>query len=197
MANIFDTIITQGVRAGKVPARTEEAREWYRNAGKQIKRVNENTLMRSDTDRLVNKLLPGAMYMFQYDPKYKETLPYYDRVPLIFPFKLIKGGFYGINLHYLPLTLRARLMDGLYDYTNNKRYDESTRMTLSYKLLNASANLKYFKPCIKHYLYDHVQSRFMYIYPSEWDIAIFLPTARFEKRTANYVHGQSRQAITM
>lgn len=197
MANIFDTIITQGVRAGKVPARTEEAREWYRNAGKQIKRVNENTLMRSDTDRLVNKLLPGAMYMFQYDPKYKETLPYYDRVPLIFPFKLIKGGFYGINLHYLPLTLRARLMDGLYDYTSNKRYDESTRMTLSYKLLNASANLKYFKPCIKHYLYDHVQSRFMYIYPSEWDIAIFLPTARFEKRTANYVHGQSRQAITM
>ena len=118
-------------------------------------------------------------------------------MPLIFPFKLIKGGFYGINLHYLPLTLRARLMDGLYDYTNNKRYDESTRMTLSYKLLNASANLKYFKPCIKHYLYDHVQSRFMYIYPSEWDIAIFLPTARFEKRTANYVHGQSRQAITM
>jgi hypothetical protein len=197
MASVFDTIITQGVRAGKVPARTEEAREWYRNAGKQIKRVNENTLMRSDTDRLVNKLLPGAMYMFQYDPKYKETLPYYDRVPLIFPFKLIKGGFYGINLHYLPLTLRARLMDGLYDYTNNKRYDESTRMTLSYKLLNASANLKYFKPCIKHYLYDHVQSRFMYIYPSEWDIAIFLPTARFEKRTANYVHGQSRQAITM
>lgn len=197
MASVFDTIITQGVRAGKVPARTEEAREWYRNAGKQIKRVNENTLMRSDTDRLVNKLLPGAMYMFQYDPKYKETLPYYDRVPLIFPFKLIKGGFYGINLHYLPLTLRARLMDGLYDYTSNKRYDESTRMTLSYKLLNASANLKYFKPCIKHYLYDHVQSRFMYIYPSEWDIAIFLPTARFEKRTANYVHGQSRQAITM
>lgn len=197
MASVFDTIITQGVRAGKVPARTEEAREWYRNAGKQIKRVNENTLMRSDTDRLVNKLLPGAMYMFQYDPKYKETLPYYDRVPLIFPFKLIKGGFYGINLHYLPLTLRARLMDGLYDYTNNKRYDESTRMTLSYKLLNASANLKYFKPCIKHYLYDHVQTRFMYIYPSEWDIAIFLPTARFEKRTANYVHGQSRQAITM
>ena len=197
MASVFDTIITQGVRAGKVPARTEEAREWYRDAGKQIKRVNENTLMRSDTDRLVNKLLPGAMYMFQYDPKYKETLPYYDRVPLIFPFKLIKGGFYGINLHYLPLTLRARLMDGLYDYTSNKRYDESTRMTLSYKLLNASANLKYFKPCIKHYLYDHVQSRFMYIYPSEWDIAIFLPTARFEKRTANYVHGQSRQAITM
>ena len=197
MATVFDTIITQGVRSGKVPARTEEARQWYRDAAKQIKRVNENTLMRSDTDRLVNKILPGAMYMFQYDPKYKDTLPYYDRVPLIFPFKLVKDGFYGINLHYLPLTLRARLMDGLYDYTNNKRYDETTRMTLSYRLLNSSARLKYFQPCVKHYLYQHVQTRFMYIYPSEWDIAIFLPTARFEKRTANYVHAQSRMAITM
>lgn len=197
MATVFDTIITQGVRSGKVPARTEEAREWYRNAAKQIKRVNENTLMRADTDRLVNKILPGAMYMFQYDPKYKDTLPYYDRVPLIFPFKLVKDGFYGINLHYLPLTLRAKLMDGLYDYTNNKRYDESTRMNMSYRLLNSSARLKYFQPCVKHYLYQHVQTRFMYIYPSEWDIAIFLPTARFEKRTANYVHAQSRMAITM
>ncbi len=197
MATVFDNIITQGVRTGKVPARTEDAREWYRNAAKQIKRVNENTLMRSDTDRLMNKLLPGAMYMFQYDPKYKDTLPYYDRVPLIFPFKMVKDGFYGINLHYLPLTLRARLMDGLYDFTNNKRYDESTRINLSYRLLNGSAKLKYFQPCIKHYLYDHVQTRFMYIYPSEWDIAIFLPTARFEKRTTNYVHAQSRKAITM
>jgi hypothetical protein len=88
-------------------------------------------------------------------------------------------------------------MDGLYDYTNNKRYDETTRMTMSYKLLTSSARLKYFQPCVKRYLYSHVQTRFMYIYPSEWDIAIFLPTARFEKRTANYVHAQSRTAITM
>lgn len=196
MATVFDTIITQGVRSGKVPARTEEAREWYRNAAKQIKRVNENTLMRSDTDRLVNKILPGAMYMFQYDPKYKDTLPYYDRVPLIFPFRIVKDGFYGINLHYLPLTLRAKLMDGLYDFVNNKRYDETTRMNLSYRLLNSSSKLRYFQPCVKHYLYNQMQTRFMYIYPSEWDIAIFLPTARFQKRTANYVHAQSRTVIT-
>lgn len=197
MASLFDNIITKGVRAGQVPAREEKAREWYRDAAKVVKRVNENTLMRQDTGRLTNRLLPGSMYLFQYDPKYKDTLPYYDRVPLIFPFKMVQGGFYGINLHYLPLTLRAKLMDGLYDYTNNKRYDESTRLNLSYRLLNSSARLRYFEPCIKHYLFDHVQTRFMYIYPSEWDIALFLPLARFEKRTANYVHAQSRKMITM
>lgn len=193
--NIFDTIITKGVRSGKVPARTEEARVWYRDAAKQIKRVNENTLIRSDGERLTNKILPGSMYLFQYDAKHKDTLPYWDRVPLIFPFKIVKGGFYGINLHYLPMTLRARLMDGLYDFTTNKRYDESTRISMSYKLLSSSAKLRYFAPCVKHYLNDHVESRFMYIYPSEWDIAIFLPLARFQNRTANYVHAQSRKMI--
>ncbi len=197
MAGLFDDIVAKGVRAGQIPARTEAAREWYRNAAKQIKRVNENTLMRQDTDRLHTKMLPGAMYMFQYDPKWKDTLPYYDRVPLIFPFRLTKDGFYGLNLHYLPLTLRARMMDGLYDFTTNKRYDESTRINLSYRLLNGAANLKYYKPCIKQYLYSQLQTRFMYIYPSEWDIAIFLPTARFEKRSANYVHAQSRLKVTM
>jgi hypothetical protein len=194
-ANVFDTIITKGVRAGQVPARTDDAREWYRNAAKQIKRVNENTLMKTDTDRLTNKILPGNMYIFQYDAKHKDTLPFWDRVPLIFPFRKVKGGFYGINLHYLPLNLRAKLMDGLYDYTTNSRYDETTRINLSYRLLNGVAKLRYFKPCIKMYLDEHVTTRFMYIYPSEWDIAIFLPIARFEKRTANYVHAQSRNII--
>lgn len=197
MAGLFDNIVAKGVRAGQLPARTEAAREWFRNAGKQVKRVNENTLMTQDSGRLTNKILPGAMYIMQYDPKYKDTLPYYDRVPLIFPFKFDRDGFYAINLHYLPLTLRAKMMDGLYDFTTNKRYDESTRINLSYKLLSSSSKLRYFEPCVKRYLHSHVQSRFMYVYPSEWDIAIFLPIARFEKKSANFVHAESRKLISM
>lgn len=195
-SQVFDTIITQGVRSGKIPARTEEARVWYRDRAKAMRSINEKTLINSDGSRLTSGLLPGSMYLFQYDAKYKDTLPYWDRAPLIFPFRLVRDGFYGINLHYLPLKLRARLLDGLYDYTNNKRYDESTKINMSYRLLNSSAKLRYFKPCVKHYLNEHVQSKFMYIYPSEWDIAMFLPLARFEKKTANYVYAQSQKMIT-
>lgn len=195
--HIFDNLITQGVRAGQIPARTEAAREWYRNSARAIRHISERKLINSDGSRLVNKILPGSMYLFQYDAKHKDTLPYWDKAPLIFPFKIVKGGFYGINLHYLPLKLRARLMDGLYDFTTNKRYDESTRINLSYRLLNSTAKLRYFKPCIKHYLNEQVQTRFMYIYPSEWDIAMFLPLARFQKRTANHVHAKSEKMITM
>lgn len=195
MANTFDTIITKGVRAGQIPARTDAAREWYRDAAKQIKRVNEKALINSEGERLTSVLQPGSMYLFRYDPKHKDTLPYYDTVPLIFPFRKVPGGFYGLNLHYLPLNLRAKLMDGLYSYINNNRFDESTKLAMNYKLLSSSAKLRYFAPCVKQYLYSHMDSRFMYIYPSEWDIALFLPLARFEKRTANYVHAQSRKMI--
>lgn len=192
---IFDDLLIKGVKSGQIPARTKEAREWYRNSAKGIKKVNESTLMKTDVDRLKNRVAAGSMYLFAYDPKYKKTLPYYDNLPLIFPFKKVEGGFLGINLHYLPLNLRAKLMDGLYEYTNNTRYDETTKINLSYGLLNKAAKLRYFKPCIKHYLTEHVRSRFMYIHPTEWDMALFLPLARFEGATQREVWEDSRRKI--
>ena len=195
MASIFDTSITKGVRSGQIPARTQEAREWYRQTAKEVGKVNERKLFENHKDRMTSTPIVGNMYLFQYDAKHKDTLPYWDRLPLIFPFRSVKGGFYGINLHYLPLQMRAKLMDGLYDLANNTRYDESTRLNLNYQLLVGAAKTRYISPCVKMYLTSHVQSRFMYIYPSEWDIALFLPLARFEKRTANHVHAQSRKMV--
>jgi hypothetical protein len=135
------------------------------------------------------------MYLFNYDAKHKDTLPYFDRFPLVFPFKKVKGGFYGINLHYLPLQYRARLMDALYDVTNNNRYDETTRLRISYDILNQASRFRYFKPCVKHYLTSQLRSRFLYIYPSEWDIALFLPLERFQGASKATVFKDSRQAL--
>ena len=195
MATVFDTIITQGVRAGQIPARTNQAREWFRETAGKMNRVNEREMMRGEVSRMTTQPLLGSMYMFYYDPKYKEELPYYDRFPLIFPYQKVKGGFMGLNLHYLPLQFRAKLMDGLYDYANNTRYDESTKLKLNYELLTRASKLRWFQPCIKHYLTQHVQSKFMYVYPSEWDIALFLPTERFVKAKKNQVWMDSKRML--
>lgn len=196
MASIFDEIITKGVRAGQIPARTEQAREWYRNTARKVRQINERSFLRSDQERLSTRQpIIGSMYSFLYDPKHKETLPFYDRFPLIFPFRKVRGGFYGINLHYLPPQLRAKLMDGLYEHANNSRYDETTKIRMNYELLTRVSNLKWFKPCVKHYLTDHVRSKFMYIYPSEWDIALFLPTERFTKAAKTVVWNNSKQML--
>lgn len=195
MSTVFDTIITQGVRSGQIPARTQDARDWFRETAQKISRINERELMRGDASRLTSKTIIGSMYMYYYDPKYKEELPYYDRFPLVFPFRRVPGGFYGLNLHYLPLPLRARLMDGLYDYANNTRYDESTKVKMNFSLLQSVSKLKFFAPCVKHYLDEHVRSRFMYVYPSEWDVALFLPTERFAKKTKTQVWSESKKML--
>ena len=197
MAVLFDEILNKGIRQGKIPAQTAKARDWYRDTAKDYKNVKENDFFgkKGDKDRMTAQPLVGSMYMYEYSAKYKDTLPYYDRLPLIFPYKKVKGGFYGLNMHYLPLPLRAKLMDALYETANNKRYDETTRLKLSYEILQGAAKFKEFKPCIKRYLTSQVTSKFMYVYPSEWDIALFLPTERFVGASKAKVFADSRRAI--
>ena len=211
MAIIFDELLTKGVRTGQIPSRTQDAREWYRNAAKNygssvrksgtregrtdFAKINEKKFIGAEPQRLVNTLEPGSMYMFMYDPKWKETLPFYDKFPLIFPFKVESDRFMGINLHYLPLQFRAKLMDSLYTTKNNNRYDESTKLRISYDILKGAAKFRYFEPCIKQYLFKQMQSKFMYVYPSEWDMALFLPLERFEKASKAQVWSATRKQV--
>jgi len=179
LATVFDRILTQGVRAGQIPARTQEAREWYRDAASRTNALQPGRLVRSDPDRNRSQIRIGDMYLYHYDPKYKETLPYYDRFPLVFPFKKVPRGWLGINMHYLPLPYRAQLMDALYALSTNQRYDEQTRLRMNYDILNGASRFRWFKPTVHRYLINHVESRLIYIHPSEWDIALFLPLERF------------------
>jgi hypothetical protein len=151
--------------------------------------------MKEEPIKLTNREIVGSMYMFFYDPKHKETLPYYDSFPLIIVLGPAEGGFLGLNLHYLPPTLRAKFLDAILDVTNNKRYDDTTRFRLTYNLLQRAASMKYYKACIKHYLNDHVRSRFALVAPPEWEIATFLPTADFQKASRNQVYADSKRKI--
>lgn len=196
MAGIFDEIITTGVRSGQVPARTQAARDWYRTTAQGAGRINEKRLVNSDPGRLRVQARPGHMYMYMYDPKHKDTLPYYDRFPIIFPYHVESDRFWGINLHYLPIPYRAKLMDSLYDIANNSRFDESTKLKINYQILSSASKYKFFKPCVKQYLFTQMKSKFVYIYPSEWDIAIFLPLERFTKANKQQVWSQIRKQIS-
>lgn len=176
--------------------RTLAANMWLREQAKSVRVVqNPRQLMTKQSDRLVTSLTVGRMYLFMYDPKMKDELPYYDRFPLVFPFKRVKGGFYGINLHYLPHMLRARLMDNLYSLANNTKNDDSTKLRLSYAMLNKAARFRYFKPCVKHYLNSHVRTRFLWVPADQWETALFLPLERFVGATKQQVWRDSRRMV--
>lgn len=192
---VFTNILQQAADNNIVANKTADARDWFRETASSVGTVNTQRLMSSGRDRLAARPYPGRMYCFMYDAKHKGTLPYYDKFPLIFPIGPAENGFMGINLHYLPHTFRARLMDALYETANNKKYDETTKLRISYDILSKASKFKYFKPCIKHYLNTQVRSRFLYITPEEWDIALFLPTERFQGARKDKVWKDSRQMI--
>lgn len=172
-----------------------DARDWYREKAREVVSMNPNKIISQNKSFNRTMIQPGFMYLFGYNPKMKDELPFYDRYPLIFPFKSEEGGFLGMNLHYLPHIMRARLMDQLYELTNNDRFDKTTKLRASYAMLNSASRYKYFKPCVKRYLYSHVQTNFLFIPSNEWDIALFLPLERFEKQNKGSVFKDSRFKI--
>jgi hypothetical protein len=196
MSNLFQKLELEAFRKGINP-RTAESRDWFRRKVQNLRRINRTELMQEDEITLANKSQPliGSMNMFFYDPKHKDTLPFYDRFPLAIIVGPAEKGFYGLNLHYLPPVLRAKLLDSLMDITNNKKYDETTKFQLSYKILQGVTKFRYYKPCLKHYLTQHVKSRLARVQAPEWEIATFLPTADWAKASSNQVYKQSRAMV--
>lgn len=196
MSNLFQKVSQQAFRAGINP-RSDESRQWFRTKLQDMRRIDRRGLMQADEVKLVNKSQPliGSMNMFFYDAKHKDTLPYFDRFPLVIIVKGAPGGFMGLNLHYLPPVLRAKMLDGLMETVNNKKYDETTRFQVTYSMLQATARLKFYKPCLKHYLFSQVRSRLARVEAPEWEIATFLPTADWEGSSSNSVYKDSRKII--
>jgi len=194
MSNLFQNLQIQAFKAGITP-RTQESRDWFRRKAQQLRRINRDSLLNSKDLDQENKSVVGSMYMFFYDPKHKDTLPYYDKFPLVIVVGPAEKGFHGLNLHYLPPTLRAQFLDKLLDITTDAKYTDSTKFKMSYELLKRAQKFKYFKPCFKHYLTSQVKSQFAKVNATEWEIATFLPTAMFEKKTAAQVYGESRKML--
>ena len=183
----------EAFRKGIQP-RTAQSRAWFRKRVQNM-RVNRRDLMNEDPIQKRKRHAAGSMYFFFYDAKHKDTLTYWDAFPLIIAVGPAKGGFYGMNLHYLPIPLRAKFLDALMDITNNKKYDESTRFKVSAEMMQSAAKFKYFKPCWKHYLTSQVEGQLAYIPPPEWEIATFLPTAQWQGNK-NRVYKDSRSMIS-
>ena len=183
-AYIFQTIANKGSAQGISSNATKEARDWYRDAAQKVTNVSAPRLLtdRANIKAKITQQDIGKMYMFFYDALHKDTLPYFDMFPLIFIIGFKEDGFLGINLHYISPLLRARLMDALYTTANNNKYDNTTKLKISYQLLNKASKFKYFSPCVKHYLWSQVVGQYLNVEVQNWDIALMLPTERFAGR---------------
>ena len=181
------------IKTSTAGAKARAAGDWFKEkvrqagASARMKAVTPNQLLRRQPD---DNILLGKMFFYKYDPKFAKKLPYWDMYPLVFPFERAPGGFYGLNLHYIPPRDRAVLMDNLNQYASNNKYDKTTRLELSYRLLKRYGRAV---PCVKRYLGDRIVSQTVRIDADEWEIAIFLPVERFQKASKGEVWADSRR----
>lgn len=163
--------------------------DWFKEAvsdddGKLRGQLKRKTTLQTST------LVPGQMYFFGYDAKNKDTLPYWDAFPLIFPLDDQGSHFLGLNMHYLQPNLRAALFDKLtYEGTGNR----ASQMAKSYSVLKSASKYKLFEPCLKKYLKSHMTSRFIHVPPESWESAIFLPVADWRNATHAHVWKKTRR----
>ena len=187
---LIDRIKESLAKSGYAP-RSREARAWLKSKVPAL-RPTKGDLMR-DRERFKNQSIIGRMYFYYYDPKTKDSLPYYDRFPLVIPIERYSDGFLGLNLHYIHPKRRIILLDKLSVILNNHDYDETTRFRISYDYLKRASKIYEASPCIKRYLSGHVQSRFLEITADEWDIAALLPVESFVGATTSKVYADSRK----
>ena len=164
--------------------------DWYRDKIKEFGKPGAMDLIRDG--KRDNNPFYGRLNMFFYDPKYKKTLPYYDTFPLVLPLENYPDGFLGINFHYLPMKLRLQLLDIVVDYSNNTKFDESTRLAVDYSKLK---KFNIIKPTLKRYLAGRVKTQFRRIDADEFTVAVLLPIARWKKASASEVYKDSRSMI--
>ena len=160
---------------------------WFRN---KIAEFGKPTAMDLLKDGKRNaRPFYGNLNMFFYDPKFKKTLPYYDRFPLVLPIERYSDGFLGINLHYLPIPLRIGLLDELMDYSTDTNFDKKTKINVNYSRLKSVGLIK---PTLKRYLAGHVKSMFRRVDADEFTVATLLPVQRFTKANEKKVWSDSR-----
>ena len=141
---IFTNVLEQGrtgrTTSGIIRPGTDEARDWYRDLALSVRSVRVENIVRKNPEYNRLTIKPGFLYLFNYDPKTKEKLKYYDRFPLVIPIETYPDGFLGLNLHYIHPKHRLILLDKLSDTASNKKLDANTRLRISYDYCRKNYN---------------------------------------------------------
>jgi hypothetical protein len=183
-----DEIKSQGYEA-----RSRVAREWFREKVRELSgRINREKLLSDPAFKLKDNPIWGQILMFVYRAKNRETLEYYDRFPLALMISEKASGFLGLNLHYLEPMTRAVFLDRLMDILGQKELDFTTRLRVTYQLLQKTKKFREFWPCLHEYRYDCITSKIVQVSAADWPVAVFLPTEYFSGAPKTQVWRESR-----
>ena len=115
----FDKRFEDFIREHGSEARAKTfATKWFEE---QTKKPRVNTS--ADFALHSGRLEAGKIYIFNYDPKTKDILSFYDKHPIILalgPSKRVEGLDLGININFLPPKYKRFLLGKIFDYSRSK-----------------------------------------------------------------------------
>lgn len=157
--------------------------------------VAKTDLLKTTASKQSNRVYPGTMVIFGYDPKYKEELPFYDKFPCVLVTSVTETGWVGLNVHYLPYLLRAKLFDKLWLIAKDTKNSNQQILRMNWKLLGNVSRFPEAQPSVKQYLQTHITTRIIKVDLEDWKTALFLPLETFAKKSFSYVARNSGQQI--
>jgi hypothetical protein len=177
-------------------ARQRKSKAWFDDKIKAMdsSRVTPNSIMtREGSLNLTSRLIPGKLYAYYYTALNKNTLPYYDQFPLVFPFSKTNETFHGLNMHYLDYQMRFALFNELLKISKKTTINETSKLQFHWETIRGVSNLAPAQACVKQYRFDHVRSQFLEISPKDWATALLLPLARFSGSNQKAVWQESKR----
>lgn len=146
------------------------------------------TITKNVRGHQVSKPEPGKLYAYIYDAKHKDTLPYWDKYPLIINLGFGQNGtsrvMYGLNLHYIPPKARQEFLEELLkQYANTPVISNKTKLKINW------SQVKGFKGAdqmIKSYLPGHIKGPMIEIKPADWANVVMMPLQQFMSKGKRY-----------
>lgn len=157
-------------------------------------------LQKSGQLSIPNRLFDGQMVFFKYKPvsdSFVSRNTYYDTFPLVLITDVYRGGFEGVNLHFIAPDFRKFLFDSVMRGLPTIKANEEwrTRLRVDYDRLNARRQFKYFKPCYRRYLWKGMKRRPAVVPFSLWEDMVASNTSRFSGAKPVTVYRNSRSQV--
>lgn len=171
---------------------------WFQSKVKQLfggGKIGQMQMLQANQSQLTTQLLPGKMYAFGYFPKGHDTLPHYDKFPLVIPWRKDGKHFYGLNFHYLPYQYRLTLLNKMMQFAQHNKQGEVAMLKFSWNLISSVSKFREVQPAIKCYLHGYVKTRFILIPPEDWATATMMPMANFAGDKETNVWKLSKQKM--
>lgn len=136
------------------------AESWYENGKK--------TAAEKSVQSIGGRFMPGKVYVFRYNPKYANELPWYDANPVVLALDPDGSNDVGINLNLLPSNVKERLLDRVYnafeseikrESVGGKKNDARRQNQLSISWEGAKEFLANYKFAIRQYIPNRKNSQ--------------------------------------